>query len=142
MNTNREMLLSLLAGMVSGAFVLGIVGRAVTSGIAFLIGNSLNMSIKGVFEVIIIGMFVGGVGGVLLFVLKNKMHKYKLASSIIVGLIMYVSSIIFGIITGAIIFNNSLIQLYIFVVALIIFVIYGILTSLILSKFSHYWSKY
>jgi len=137
----REILLALLAGAVSGALVLGIVGRAATAGVAFVIGDSLNLSLKGVLEVVIIGMFVGAVGGVLLLMLKNVFRGDGLTLGVIVGLIMFVCSTIFVIISGRVTFDMSFIQFFVFGVSIFIFVIYGILSSALLTRFNRYWRK-
>ena len=138
----REILLALLAGAVSGALVLGTVGRAATAGVALVIGNSLNLSLKGVLEVVIVGMFVGAVGGVLLLMLKNVFRGNRLALGIIVGLIMFVCSTIFVIISGRVAFDMSFIQFSMFGILAFIFVIYGILSSALLTRFNRYWRKY
>ena len=138
----REILLALLAGAVSGALVLGIVGRAATAGVAFVIGDSLNLSLKGVLEVVIIGMFVGAVGGILLLMLKNVFRGDGLTLGVIVGLIMFVCSTIFVIISGRVTFDMSFIQFFVFGVSIFIFVIYGILSSALLTRFNRYWRKF
>ena len=138
----REILLALLAGAVSGALVLGIVGRAATAGVALVIGNSLNLSLKGILEVVIVGMFVGAVGGVLLLMLKNVFRGNGLALGIIVGLIMFVCSTIFVIISGRVTFDMSFIQFFVFGVLTFIFVIYGILSSALFTWFNRNWRKY
>ena len=138
----REILLALLAGAVSGALVLGIVGRAATAGVALVIGNSLNLSLKGILEVVIVGMFVGAVGGVLLLMLKNVFRGNGLALGIIVGLIMFVCSTIFVIISGRVTFDMSFIQFFVFGVLTFIFVIYGILLSALFTRFNRNWRKY
>jgi len=137
----REILLALLAGAVSGALVLGIVGRAATAGVALVIGDSLNLSLKGVLEVVIIGMFVGAVGGILLLMLKNVFRGDGLTLGVIVGLIMFVCSTIFVIISGRVTFDMSFIQFFVFGVSIFIFVIYGILSSALLTRFNRYWRK-
>ena len=138
----REILLALLAGAVSGALVLGIVGRAATAGVALVIGDSLNLSLKGVLEVVIIGMFVGAVGGILLLMLKNVFRGDGLTLGVIVGLIMFVCSTIFVIISGRVTFDMSFIQFFVFGVSIFIFVIYGILSSALLTRFNRYWRKF
>ena len=50
MSFYRQVSLALLAGAVAGALVLGIAGRAATAGVAFVTGNALNLSLRGVLE--------------------------------------------------------------------------------------------
>jgi len=103
----REILLALLAGAVSGALVLGIVGRA----------------------------------AILLLMLKNVFRGDGLTLGVIVGLIMFVCSTIFVIISGRVTFDMSFIQFFVFGVSIFIFVIYGILSSALLTRFNRYWRK-
>ena len=67
----REMPSALVAGAVTGALILGIAGRGATAVVSLLSGSPLNLSLRGVSEVVIVGTLVGAIGGVLLLVLKS-----------------------------------------------------------------------
>ncbi len=63
MSYYREAPLALIAGAVTGALVLGIAGRGATSGLTLVTGNALNLSLRGMLEVVIVGTLVGAIGG-------------------------------------------------------------------------------
>ena len=138
----REVLLPLLAGAISGALVLGIAGRAAMAGVALINGNSLNLSLRGVLEVVIVGTLVGAVGGGLLLTLRSVCRSYGLASGIIVGIILFVGSTFFVVVSGRITFDMSFIQFLTLSVVFIIFMIYGVCSSALLTRFKRNWRKY
>ena len=139
----REALLPLLAGAISGALVLGIAGRAAMAGVALINGNSLNLSLRGVLEVVIVGTLVGAVGGGLLLTLRGVCRSYGLASGVIVGIILFVgSTFLVVVVSGRITFDMSFIQFLTLSVVFTIFMIYGVCASALLRRFRRNWRKY
>jgi hypothetical protein len=135
-------LLALLAGAISGAIILGLAGRVATAGVALITGNSLNLSLRGVLEVVIVGTFVGAIGGVLLLALRNVYPGNRFVLGIIVGIILFVCSIFFVSVSGRVAFDGSFIQFFTLGVVAAVFVIYGIWTAALLIRFNHYRRKY
>ncbi len=138
----REVLLALLAGAISGALVLGIAGRVTMAGVALINGNSLNLSLKGVLEVVIVGTLVGTVGGGILFAFRSVYRSYGFASGIIVGVILFVSSTFLVVVSGSINFDMSFIQFLTLSFVFTMFMIYGVCASALLQRFKRNWRKY
>lgn len=140
MKNYNEMFLAILAGAVSGAFVLGFVGRIVTAGVGLITSNPLNLSLAGLLEVVVVGLIVGTIGGVFFFIIKNVFCEgNKLTMGIIVGLIMNVCFAIFMIIKGGITMEKSLI--FLFALSIVIFLIYGILLSKFFTWLNQHWRE-
>jgi hypothetical protein len=57
MRSYYKIVWALFIGATSGAVILGIAGRAAMACVALVIGNSLNLSLKGVIEVLLLGTF-------------------------------------------------------------------------------------
>ena len=53
MSFYREITIALISGAAAGAVVLGIVGRMATAGVAYITGNTTNLSLSGVLEILI-----------------------------------------------------------------------------------------
>lgn len=138
----HEVLLALLAGAVSGTLILGIVGRAATAGVSLVTGNSLNLSLRGVLEVMIVGAVVGAIGGLLLLTLRSVCRGNKLALGIIVGLLLFVCSTLLVLVSGMLAFDKSFVQFFTLGVVAAVFVIYGVWAAALLTQFNRYWRKY
>jgi hypothetical protein len=130
-----ELILTLLAGAVAGAMVLGIAGRAVTAGIALVTGNALNLSLKSVLEVFIVGTLVGALGGILLFTVRKVHRGSEMACGITVGAILFVSSFLLAWVSGNIALGVSSIQLLTMGVVAIMFLVYGVCAVAFLKRF-------
>jgi len=64
MNRGSNIHRGVLWGGISGFLVLGVAFRLVTVLIAFLNGNSLNLSFQNLFEVLVLGSLIGIIGGI------------------------------------------------------------------------------
>jgi hypothetical protein len=131
----RKLLLALLAGAVTGALVLGITGRAATAGVAIITGNTLNLSLWGWFEAVIVGTLVGAFGGVLLLMLRSVQVDSELARGITAGAILFLCFSLVTWFKGKVAFGLSSIQLFTLGVVAIIFIVYGVCTDALLTRF-------
>jgi len=136
MKSYHEMLLAILIGAGSGMFILGIIGRAATAGIALVTGNSVNLSLRGALEVVAIGALMGAIGGILLLLLRNVCRGNGLARGIIAGLTLFVCSTLFVSIDGRFAFNMSVVQVVTLGVVAAVFVIYGVFASKLIMRFN------
>ena len=136
MKCYHEVLLVLLIGAASGILILGVVGRAATAGIALATGNSINLSLRGVLEVVIIGAFVGTIGSILLLVFRSVCRCDGLAWGILVGLTLFVFSTLFAIVSGKFAFNMSVMQVFILGVVATVFMLYGVVASKLIMRFN------
>lgn len=60
-----------MRGAITGALILGLVGRAGMAMIALLSGQALNLSLRGTLQVIVLGAVVGAFAGPVLMLLRN-----------------------------------------------------------------------
>lgn len=132
----HEVLLAMLIGAFSGIFILGVVGRAATAGIALVTGNSINLSLRGALEIIAIGAFIGALGGILILVFRNVCRNNGLASGIIVGLTLFICSTLFVLVNGKFAFNMSFMQVLTISLVAVVFMIYGIFASKLIMQFN------
>lgn len=140
MKKQSEMVLSIVAGAISGALLLGLVGRFVSAGVALITGSPLNLSWKGLWGVMVIGLVVGAVGGALYFLFLAFLKGSKLIMGVVSGLIMYAGFTAFAIISGKMILEVSLKnQLFLLVLVLVIFLLYGLVLSRLLALLGQRW---
>ena len=135
MSHYRETPPALVAGAVTGALVLGIAGRGATAGIALVTGNAVNLSLKGVLELVIVGTVVGAIGGVLLLVLRSVRGGARLARGAIVGVVLFACSILVSWVNGKIAFSVTPTQLFTLIVVVIMFMVYGVCADALLTRF-------
>jgi len=82
MNRERYILRGALCGGVSGLLVLGLVFRGVALAIAYLIGRSINLSIRNVMETLFVGCLTGMIGGISLVLASDF---FRLRKSLLVA---------------------------------------------------------
>jgi len=136
MKNERGIFSALLSGVISGVLVLGIIGRLAIASVAIGRGSSMNLSLRGVLEVIILGVIMGAIGGILLFIIKKMLWVNGLVSGIMIGLILFVFSVVFALLSGRIVLGMSLDQWVTMLIALTMFAIYGIFAAGLLNKFT------
>lgn len=135
MSYYREMPSALIAGAVAGALVLGIAGRGATAGVALVTGNALNLSLRGVLEVVIAGALVGAIGGVLLLVLKSVCGGARQARGAIVGVVLFACSVLVSWVSGKIALSVDSTQLLTLIVVAIMFIVYGVCADALMARF-------
>lgn len=140
MKKQSEMVLSIVAGAISGALLLGLVGRFVSAGVALITGSLLNLSWKGLWGVMVVGLVVGAVGGALYFLFLAFLKGSKLIMGVVSGFIMYAGFTAFAIISGKMILEVPLrSQLFLLVLVLVIFLLYGLVLSRLLVLLEQGW---
>jgi len=137
MKSHNSPLLSVIAGAISGILFLGILGRLFTMIFEFTARNNSNISISGIFEVIIIGLIVGAIGGFLYYIFSNSKQRSKTVNGLMTGFIMFLSTTIFMFLTGRASLGIAPVYLML-AAAVIVFALYG----LFLPKFLSWFIKY
>ena len=89
MNRAKQAILGLLCGLVVGAVVLGVGGRAVMSVIAFLGHITPAWSFEGSIEVIVFGALVGGGAGLLYGLAEPYLPGRRWLNGLTVGLLLF-----------------------------------------------------
>jgi len=92
MQTRKLLPAALLAGALAGALVLGLVGRAATAGLAYAIGQDTNLSLRGLIEVLMVGLLVGGVGGLLLLPVRRLFPASRTTRNLALGILLFAGS--------------------------------------------------
>jgi hypothetical protein len=85
----RLLLISIVAGMLAGALVLGIGGRLLMSGLVLLGGAQPRFSLGGSANVVLIGALYGAAGGVLLVPLRRASRRIRLPAGVLLGLVLF-----------------------------------------------------
>lgn len=137
MKSQSSPISSIIAGAISGILFLAIIGRLFTVSIELIARNDLNISLSGVFEVIIIGLVVGAVGGFLFYILNNSKRRSKTANGLMTGFVMFLSTTLFMVLTGRASFGIASVYLMLAAVA-IVFAFYGLFLPKLLSWFIKY----
>jgi len=130
----REMPSALVAGAVTGALILGIAGRGATAVVSLLSGSPLNLSLRGVSEVVIVGTLVGAIGGVLLLVLKSVFRGAGPARGAMVGVVLFACSALVSWVKGKVAFSVAPTQLFTLIVAVTIFIVYGVCLDALMAR--------
>ncbi|MCD6155665.1 MAG: hypothetical protein J7J32_01280, partial [Candidatus Atribacteria bacterium] len=100
----------------------------------------LNLSWKGLWGVMVIGLVVGAVGGALYFLFLAFLKGNKLIMGAVSGLIVYAGFAAFAVISGKVVLEVPLkSQLFLLVLALVIFLLYGLLLSRLLVLLEQGW---
>jgi len=133
---NNGLFLALVSGAISGALILGIAGRTAIALLSFITGNSLNLSLSGILQTIFLGIIIGSIGGMLLFIIKNLFRINRLNAAILSGLILFIGSIIFAMVIGTFVFEISFIQLGTLIIVVMMFLLYGVFAAGLLNRFT------
>jgi hypothetical protein len=132
--THNSAGLALLVGAVSGVIVLGIIGRAAMAVVAFAMGVPTNLSLRGVFEVVVFGGLVGAVGGLLLLLARKILPAHQMTQSALVALVLLGGSITLALYRGRISLDIHTALPLTLSVAAIVFVVYGHVTNVLLGR--------
>jgi len=87
-------LLSSISGIITGAFILGIIGRFVTTIVSVSMGKNLNLSFSGIIEALAIGSVAGLCGGILNCGIRRIDQLNRFVQSILLSLVMFAVSVL------------------------------------------------
>jgi len=139
---NKSLFLALVSGAISGALILGIAGRTVIALLSLYTGSSINLSLGGILQNIFLGIIIGSIGGILLFIVKNLFQINRFNSAILTGLILFVGSLIFAVVSDKFVFDGSIIQLFALIVVVMMFLLYGVFAAALLKRVTGNWISY
>lgn len=131
----RGILLAVVAGAVSGIMILGLVGRLATALIALAVGVEMNLSGRGIFEVMTLGMVVGVVGGVVLFAMRRVARSPRVAHGVTLGIVLFVGSLVFESLGGGVTATTWSTYPLTIVVVGVVFIAYGVEMEKLLAWF-------
>jgi hypothetical protein len=83
---------AVVVGALSGAVILGLLGRLAMAGLALAMGRASNLSLRSVLEVVVIATVVGAVGGVIRQLLAFWLHRPGMIRGVFVGISLFVLS--------------------------------------------------
>jgi len=128
-------LIPILAGAVAGVLILGLGGRIGMALIAIGSGTDLNLSLRGILEVLFVGILIGTVGGLLLVPVRIVFPTNRLTRGIIIGVLLLSGSLLMSWFTGGLKLDlHSVLPLTLVVVS-IIFIFYGVVIDALLTRF-------
>lgn len=79
----------LARGAVWGALILGVVGRAAMAVIALVSGQSVNLSLRGTVQVIVLGALAGVVAAPVLMLLRNLLPARRPLRVLLLALVLF-----------------------------------------------------
>ena len=128
-------MLTLILGATLGAIVLGIVGRVAMVGVALITENDVNLSLKGVLVVILLGTLLGAVGGLVLLPLRKMLLGGNAFRGILLGFILFGFSLAAAPVSIGMAFDPRSAGGLTLAIVAIVYVIYGITLDAIVSWF-------
>ena len=118
---------------LSGAVVLGIFSRSITVIIALLNEKPTNLSLWGYTEVTFVGTMLGVFGGIILLGIKKYIQP-GIYRGIILGIILYAGSIMFGMMNRQLTLGENPDALITLVSIGGVYAFYGIITEWLLTR--------
>ena len=91
---------ALIAGAISGALVLGVLGKLALAVVALVTGLPTNLSPRGMLEAALIGAVVGALGGALLPTLRAAMPGAGPRRGVLLGMLLFVTTTSLALIAG------------------------------------------
>ena len=88
----RKGRVAILLGAAVGALVLGLGGRAATAGLALITSREVNLSLHGLLEVLLLGAVIGGVGGLLLLLVRRLPRLGRAGRGMLLGAGLFLAS--------------------------------------------------
>lgn len=136
MRNARTIRNAMLAGGIAGTLILGVVGRLVMAGVALVAGRDLNLSFRGLIEVIIIGAVWGGLGGLVLVVIRSLVAPTRRAHTLTLAAVLFGASFLAFCVRGRILLDPVLLLTLAAAVAL--FILYSLTTDALLTCFERH----
>jgi len=94
MGVKEKWLLPCLLGAVAGVLILGLGGRAAMAGLAMAIGASLNLSLRGVVEALVLSALLGTIAGYVWVASEKALQAAGVIRGILLGIFLFVCSLI------------------------------------------------
>jgi len=135
MKAFQKLLPAALAGAIGGMFILGLGGRAVMAVIAIGINADVNLSFRGIFEVLLVGFLVGAPGGLLLIPARNIFPTSRLSRGIAIGTLLFLVSLLISWVTGGLKFETYSVLPVTLTAVAFIFLLYGVVIDMLLTRF-------
>jgi len=126
---------SMLIAAISGLIILGILGRAVTVLIALFTNRSSNLSLSGMFEVMLLSAVIGSIGGILIYMFQKVFRANCWSCGIMNGLLLFLISSLYLFLSGNLSFHSSILQFFTFSAVALIFIIYGLIACKLIRRF-------
>jgi hypothetical protein len=122
-----------LIGTLSGAVILGLLARLTMAIIALSSNHPVNLSIRSIAEVIVVGAVVGAMGSIVLLGLRTLISP-GIARGIILGFLLFSGSLMIGLMAGRVAFGEQPITFITFALLGVVFVLYGIVTEWMVGR--------
>jgi len=122
-----------LIGTLSGAVILGLLARLTMAIIALLSNHPVNLSIRSIAEVTVVGAVVGAIGGIVLLGVRSLISP-GIARGIILGFLLFSGSLMIGLMAGRVAFGVQPITFITFALLGVVFVLYGIVTEWMVGR--------
>jgi len=134
MGNHRTSVSAVLAGAIAGVVVLGVIGRVVMAGVALVTGSPLNISMRGLLEVLFVGVLVGAIGGFLLLPVRSVVRGGQMARGAVLGALLFLGSFLFSLLWRMCLSSSQTVLPLTLVVVGVLFVIYGIAVEVLMTR--------
>ncbi len=126
---------SAIAGALSGTLFLGIAFRLITLLIAYIRTDPLNLTMHNMAEVLLLSLVLGIIGGILFCILHEIFKDMRLKiAGMISSIFLFVTLGLVQILRGFISLSLLPVQLAMFLLALAMFLLYGIFLAVLAEK--------
>ena len=130
----RKGRVAILLGAGVGALVLGLGGRAAMVGLALITGREVNLSPRGLLEVLLLGTIVGGVGGLLLLSVSRVPRLGRVGRGMLLGTVLFLASGLLSWFRRGMEFDLGELPFTLAAVA-VVFLIYGVTLDGLFTRF-------
>ena len=138
LNLLKKCLLAVFVGIFGGVFILGVGGRIATALIAIAAGTNLNLSLRGLLEVLFVGSLIGAVGGFLLVPVRIILPTHRLTRGIIIGVLLASGCLVIAWSRGDLNLDFHSVLPFTLAAVVIIFVLYGVAIDVLFTRFEHF----
>ena len=134
MKKSSVIIISMLSGAITGAFVLGLIGKFVMALISIFVGSNMNLSLSGILESLIIGTGVGAFGGLINVRISNSETLSMTGQGLVLGTILYALSVLMTIVLTKMKIDLTGQQFFTLVAVFGIYIVYGLSAAALLNR--------
>ncbi|MBU1699140.1 MAG: hypothetical protein KJ970_07775 [Candidatus Eisenbacteria bacterium] len=116
----------MILGAAMGALIIGLLGRVVMVVVALAAAHNPNLSLNGILLVLLLGTFLGAIGGLVLLLTRSIFHLTGMAGGAVIGVLLFVLTCLITLLRGGLDTSRGPLLLVTLGSALLIFILYGV----------------
>lgn len=131
----KRIFFGLLAGIIAGTLIIGIMGRLAMRVIALMGGLRGGFSWGGTMEVVLLGLIIGAISGAIYALLQYYLFNNKLLTGALYGLLVFAAILLLPIEGKGAAKGFPDLQVPIYLIFGVLLTVYGVLLVFLLEKF-------